>query len=105
TNSLRHTPVGGSVTIRGQVEDQAVCVSVEDTGEGLDAQHLPLVFDRFYRGDISRSRDTGGTGLGLAIVKAILEEHRGRVLVDSKGKGHGSTFTVYLPARTPQLSP
>jgi signal transduction histidine kinase len=98
TNSLRHTPAGGSVTLRGQGETHLVCVSVEDTGEGLDAQHLPMVFDRFYRGDISRSRETGGTGLGLAIVKAILEVHGGRIAVSSKGKGCGSTFSVCLPS-------
>lgn len=98
SNSMRHTPAGGSVTLGGQVERQAVCVSVRDTGEGLDVQQLPVVFDRFYRGDKSRSRDTGGTGLGLAIVKAILEAHGGRVAVTSDGKGCGSTFSVCLPA-------
>jgi signal transduction histidine kinase len=96
TNSLRHTPAGGFVTLYGNADNQKVCVSVVDTGGGLDAQQLPGVFNRFYRGDKSRSRDTGGTGLGLAIVKAILEAHGGNVAVSSEGKGCGSTFAVYL---------
>lgn len=98
SNSLRHTPPGGSITVRGEIGMDALCLSVADSGEGLEPEQLLSVFDRFYRGDKSRSRDTGGTGLGLAIVKAILEEHGGRVEAHSEGKGKGSTFMVYLPA-------
>lgn len=72
-------------------------MSIADSGEGLEPEQLLAVFDRFYRGDKSRNRDTGGTGLGLAIVKAILEEHGGWVEARSEGKGKGSTFMVYLP--------
>ncbi len=97
SNSLRHTPTGGSITVMGTVGDQEVCLSVQDTGEGLTADQLAVVFDRFYRGDKSRSRESGGTGLGLAIVKAIVEAHGGRVEAQSNGAGRGSTFSVFLP--------
>ena len=68
-----------------------------DSGEGLAPDELPAAFDRFYRADKSRSRETGGTGLGFAIVKAIVEAHGGRVEAASTGKGMGSQFTVILP--------
>ena len=97
-NALRHTPSGGSVTMVGRTEHDEVYLAVVDTGAGLDAEQLELVFDRFYRGDKARSRDTGGTGLGLAIVKAIVEAHDGRVVATSTGVGHGSSFGLYLPA-------
>ena len=97
SNSLRHTPPGGSITVRVEVVMEELYVSFEDTGEGLEPEQLSTVFDRFYRGDKSRSRDTGGTGLGLAIVKAILEEHGGRIEARSEGKGKGSIFLVILP--------
>ena len=74
-----------------------VRLTVQDTGDGLEAEQLAAVFDRFYRADKSRSRETGGTGLGLAIVKAIVEAHGGRVEAHSDGKGRGSTFALTLP--------
>ena len=97
TNALRHTPQGGSVTVVGRREADTICLAVRDTGAGLDAEQLEWVFERFYRADKSRSRDTGGTGLGLAIVKAIVEAHDGQVAVQSDGPGRGSTFSLYLP--------
>ncbi len=73
-------------------------MSVQDTGEGILPEHLPHVFDRFYRADPARSRATGGSGLGLAIARAIVEAHGGDVSVASDGvPGRGSTFTVHLP--------
>lgn len=96
-NALRYTPRGGSVTVLGRIEGDAICLAVRDTGAGLDAEQLTMVFERFYRADRSRSRDTGGTGLGLAIVKAIVEAHEGRVAVRSDGPGQGSSFSLYLP--------
>jgi signal transduction histidine kinase len=99
-NSLRHTPTGGTITVSGIHSDKEVCLSVQDTGEGLNAEQLASAFDRFYRGDKSRSRESGGTGLGLAIVKAIVEAHGGRVTAQSEGHGGGSTFSVYLPRST-----
>ena len=96
SNALRHTPGGGVIRIRGSESPVDVTLIVEDTGEGLTSEQLASVFNRFYRGDKSRSRETGGSGLGLAIVKAIVEEHGGKAEVHSAGKGKGSTFTVRL---------
>lgn len=98
SNALRHSPAGTTITI--QLEKTAVDIQlrVQDTGEGIAPEHMPHVFDRFYRVDKMRSRDTGGTGLGLAIVRAIVEAHSGRVTVVSEGVGKGSTFTIHLPS-------
>ena len=96
-NALRHTPEGGQVTIDAQRRDGKVRVSVSDTGEGIPAEHLPRVFERFYRGEKSRSRASGGAGLGLAIAKGIVEAHGGTIEVSSR-VGEGSTFTFTLPA-------
>jgi signal transduction histidine kinase len=71
------------------------CVAVEDTGEGISPEDQPHVFDRFFRGERSRSRDTGGAGLGLAIARGIVEAHRGTLLMHSE-PGKGSTFVVRL---------
>ncbi len=97
SNALRHTPDGGQIIVNGETMNREVVLSVQDNGEGLEPGQLTAVFDRFYRGDKSRSRDTGGTGLGLAIVKAIVEAHGGQVEVQSSGKGKGSQFRVILP--------
>lgn len=97
SNALRHTPPGGTVVVRGAASEGEVRLDVQDSGEGLDPAQLRAVFDRFYRADRSRSRETGGTGLGLAIVKALVETHSGRVAAYSEGKGRGSTFSVNLP--------
>jgi signal transduction histidine kinase len=97
TNALRHTPAGGVVRVSGEVLPSELVLRVEDTGEGLDAGQLTQVFERFYRADKSRNRETGGTGLGLAIVKALVETHGGRVEAASAGKGQGSRFLVRLP--------
>ncbi len=105
TNALSHTPPGGKITVGGSCDSQWICLSVTDTGEGHEPDQLASVFNRFYRGDKSRSRETGGSGLGLAIVKAILEEHGGRVEARSKGKRKGSSFLVFLPLnKTAQVS-
>ena len=74
-----------------------MALSVVDTGEGIDSQALPHVFDRFYRTDPSRSRETGGSGLGLAIVKALAEAQGGTVEAASPGPGQGSIFTLHFP--------
>jgi len=96
-NALRYTPRCGMVTVIGRLERDLVYVAVRDTGAGLGADQLEWVFERFYRSDKSRSRDTGGSGLGLAIVKAIVEEHGGRVTAQSNGAGRGSMFALELP--------
>ncbi len=97
SNALQHTPEGGKIILSGETGSGVVVLSVKDTGEGLEPEQLPAVFDRFYRADKSRSRETGGTGLGLAIVKAIVEAHGGHVEAQSPGKGKGSLFKVFLP--------
>jgi signal transduction histidine kinase len=95
-NALRHSPEGGTVTIRASREEDTVRVDVEDQGPGLKPNELSQVFERFYRGDKARSRATGGAGLGLAIVKQLVEAHGGRVWVEST-EGHGATFSFTLP--------
>lgn len=99
-NALRHTPTGGSVTVSGRaaVQGGAVEISVADTGEGIAAEHLPHVFERFYRADTARDRGHGGSGIGLAIVKALVDAHGGTVRAASDGAGQGATFSVTLPA-------
>ncbi len=95
-NALRHTPAGGRVTIDATAgPDRSVTLRVTDTGEGIPAEHLPHVFERFYRADTARDRDHGGSGIGLAIVKALVEAHRGRISAASSGTG--TTFTIILP--------
>ena len=94
-------PRGGKVSISIQNDsDQAIVVRVADNGIGIPAEHLPKVFDRFYRVDPARSRHPEGTGLGLAIVKSIMELHGGSVTVDSE-VGTGTTFTLRFPTQTP----
>ncbi|MBV7332832.1 HAMP domain-containing protein [Chloroflexi bacterium TSY] len=99
SNAVRHTSDGGRITVRVQRVDDHVQLSIEDDGDGIDAQDLDQVFDRFYRTDGTRRRDTGGAGLGLAIVKAIVEAHGGWVSVASEGLNRGSTFAIHFPIK------
>lgn len=96
-NALRHTPSGGTVTVRGGVVDGDIELAVQDSGEGMQPVQLAHVFDRFYRTDPSRSRESGGSGLGLAIVKALVEAHGGRIWAESDGVGQGARFVVRIP--------
>lgn len=96
-NALRHTPSGGAITIKTQIAAKQALLAVQDTGDGIEPQHLAHVFDRFYRTDPSRSRESGGSGLGLAIVKAIVEGHGGSISASSAGAGKGSSFQITLP--------
>jgi signal transduction histidine kinase len=94
-NALDHTPAGGQVRIHGSERDGGVVVSVEDTGAGIAAEHLPRVFERYYRPDPSRQRATGGSGLGLSIVKRLVELQDGSVSIEStKGTGTTVAFTL-----------
>ena len=97
-NAIRHTPAGGSVTLSGERQAGGLTLSVTDTGYGIPAEHLPRVFERFYRVDTARSRTDGGSGIGLAIVKALVEAHGGRVAAFSDGPGRGTRIEVRLPA-------
>ena len=95
-NALRYTQPGGVVTLDLAQRDGSAVLRVQDTGPGIPPEHLPRIFERFYRVDEPRSRNAGGTGLGLAICKWIAEAHRGRIEVVSQ-VGVGSVFTVILP--------
>jgi two-component system phosphate regulon sensor histidine kinase PhoR len=94
-NALRHTPAGGRITVRAR-GGAALTLTVTDSGSGIASEHLPRIFERFYRADPSRARADGGTGLGLAIVKHLAEAHGGRVEAEST-LGRGTTIRVTLP--------
>jgi signal transduction histidine kinase len=96
-NALRHTPAQGTVTLTCHRGQGRVEYRVSDTGAGVSPEHLPPLFDRFYRADTSRDRERGGSGLGLAIAKALVEAHGGAISAASAGPGQGATFTVQLP--------
>jgi len=98
-NALRHTSSGGRVIIAAGASHGELTITVSDDGEGIPAEHLPHVFDRFYRADAARTREHGGAGIGLAIAKALVEAHQGHIAVDSRGPGTGTTFTITLPIR------
>ncbi|MEU9605223.1 HAMP domain-containing sensor histidine kinase [Streptomyces sp. NPDC048057] len=101
SNAVRHTPRGGTVTLRAYEEGEGagrrVAIEVSDTGSGIAADDLPYVFDRFWRADKSRNRRTGGSGLGLAIVRKLAEAHGGSATAASR-VGQGSVFTLWIPA-------
>ena len=96
-NAIRHTPAGGQVILTLEQKSETLEISVRDSGSGISPEHLPHIFDRFYRADPACTRETGGTGLGLAITRAIIENHRGTILAESPVADQGSTFTVQLP--------
>ena len=101
-NALRHTPADGTIAVTARAVAEGVQVDVVDSGEGIPAMDLPYVFDRFYRGEKSRSRETGGAGLGLAIARGFVEAHGGRIWVESE-QGRGTRFSFILP-RTPRTT-
>lgn len=100
-NALRHTPVGGHVTVAVATVGGDVVFTVADDGEGIGTDHLPHVFERFYRADSARDRDRGGAGIGLAIAKALTEAHGGHIGAASGGYGAGTVFTVTVPVQPP----
>ena len=99
SNALRHTPSGGSVILTGaRAGEDAIEISIADTGEGISPELLARVFERFYRTDSARSRDRGGSGIGLTIAHAIAEAHGGALRAESAGEGRGARFTLTLPS-------
>ena len=109
-NAVKYTPPGGRIAVSCELTDREVRVAMADTGEGIPEPELEKIFDRFYRVDASRSRETGGSGLGLSIAQWIARAHSGSIEVES-APGAGSTFTVVLPlhgvppAEPPELPP
>ena len=99
-NALRYTATKGTVCVRLDAAEGRAMIQIDDNGQGIPAGELPRIFERFYRVDKARTRQTGGTGLGLAIVRHVAEAHGGTVRVDSE-LGRGSTFTVTLPVAGP----
>ncbi len=98
TNAIQFNRDKGEVRLAARAEDDVVLLTVADTGQGIPAEDVPHIFERFYRVDKSRSRVQGRSGLGLAICKAIVEAHGGSIVAASE-PDHGSKFTVRLPLR------
>ena len=96
SNALRHTPPKGRVSVWVRRTGASVEVTVSDTGEGIRAEDIPHIFERFYRGEKSRNRGTGGAGLGLAIARGIIRAHGGDIRVESK-VGKGTQFSFHIP--------
>jgi len=103
-NAIKYSEIGGKVDVLVQSNGREISIAVRDQGCGIAAEHLPRLFERFYRVDRARSRKLGGTGLGLAIVKHIVQAHGGQVMVNST-PGAGSVFTIHLPLAAPALVP
>ncbi len=100
-NALRHSQPGSGVVLRVRAERGGVTIAVVDAGDGIAPEHLPHVFDRFYRADTARDRDHGGSGIGLTVSRALAEAHDGTLHAASPGLGMGATFTLHLPATSP----
>jgi two-component system OmpR family sensor kinase len=97
SNAVQHTdPLAGEIKVSLKTSDGFAEITVQDNGSGISEENLPLIFDRFYRADVSRARRTGGAGLGLSITQSIIEAHGGKIEVESK-LGTGTVFRVYLP--------
>jgi len=96
---VKYSDRGSIVRVRVVADDETAYVQVEDSGIGISAEHLDRIFERFYRADKARSRDTGGTGLGLSIVRNIVTQHGGQVNVESL-EGKGSTFRLSFPLKS-----
>ena len=98
-NATQYTPEGGKITISAKRINSEVLIAVHDTGIGIPPEHLARIFDRFYRVDKSRSRQSGGgSGIGLTIARALIDAHGGQIWAESTGQGQGSTFVITLPA-------
>jgi heavy metal sensor kinase len=100
-NAVRYTPIAGQISVSLVQKDANAVVAIADTGIGIPPEHLPHIFERFYRVDKARARADGGVGLGLAIAKIIAESHKGKIEVESE-LGKGTTFTISLPLKGPE---
>jgi histidine kinase len=99
-NALQYTQAGGQVTVTARSQGSDLDIQVQDNGLGIAPEHLPFIFERFYRVDKSRARIGGGSGVGLTISKHLVEAHGGRLTAASPGLNQGSTFTISLPVST-----
>ncbi len=97
-NAIKYTPPPGNILITGNKQGNSLVMTVEDSGQGIPAEDLPRVFDRFYRGDKARSREKGGTGLGLSIAKWIVDQHGGKISAGNRAGG-GTRFSIVLPIK------
>jgi signal transduction histidine kinase len=95
SNAFRHTPEGGTIALAAWLDGNCAILTVSDSGVGISPEHVPHVFDRFYKADSARANVSGGSGLGLSIAKAIVERHGGTIAVASH-PGH-TTFTIGIP--------
>jgi histidine kinase len=102
-NAYRYTPAGGQVTVQVSTDDHEVRVAVIDSGIGIAAEHLPHLFERFYRVDKSRARNSGGSGIGLAIARHLIYAQGGEIWAESDGIGKGARFIFTLPL-APQMA-
>lgn len=100
-NALRYTPSGGKVRVSAERGEGAVIFHIADTGTGIAPEHLPHLFERFYRVDKARSRTLGGSGIGLTISRAIVEAHDGQIWATSAGPDQGAVFSFTLPIALP----
>jgi PAS domain S-box-containing protein len=98
SNAIKFTPSGGQITVRAQQQGNYVAISVQDTGIGIEADHLPRVFQRFWQAQTGASREFDGLGIGLALARHLMELHGGEISAASGGPGHGSVFTISLPS-------
>ena len=96
-NALRHTPVGSHISLRASREDERVVIEVSDSGEGISSEHLPHIFDRFYKASSTNGLASPGSGLGLSIVKAIVIRHGGNISASSE-PGRGTTIRIEVPS-------
>jgi signal transduction histidine kinase len=104
SNAIRYNRDGGSVCVTLQTQDNSAILKVTDTGVGIAPEHQPLVFERFFRADKARSRESGGSGLGLAICDSIVKAHGGQIRFVSQ-PGEGTTFVVHLPLKRAEQKP
>jgi two-component system phosphate regulon sensor histidine kinase PhoR len=98
-NAIKYGKEGGRITVSGKIEGRDCLLEVADDGPGIPAEHLPRLFERFYRVDKGRSRELGGTGLGLSLARHIVESHGGNIQVKSH-LGEGTRFTIRIPAKS-----
>ena len=101
SNATKFTPPGGHIRVRVSKTDALVQVEVSDNGQGIPADFIPHIFDRFKQADRDKGAPHSGLGLGLTLVRQMVQAHGGTVIAESAGEGHGSTFTVTLPVTGP----